>query len=148
DDRRHTYWSGRATLCAGPDDLARYDQVFEAWFGSREGLARPVPRGQAREGLPRSIPREQSQQVASPLPADEETGDGATGESETLRAAASTAEVLRHRDVAALEPHQKALLDAMIRSLRPHPPMRRDTRRTPWRRGEIDLGRTLRRTLE
>ena len=135
DDRRHTYWSGRATLCAGPDDLARYDQVFEAWFGSREGL-------------PRSIPREQSQQVASPLPADEETGDGATGESETLRAAASTAEVLRHRDVAALEPHQKALLDAMIRSLRPRPPLRRDTRRTPWRRGEIDLGRTLRRTLE
>ena len=86
DDRRHTYWSGRATLCAGPDDLARYDQVFEAWFGSREGL-------------PRSIPREQSQQVASPLPADEETGDGATGESETLRAAASTAEVLRHREI-------------------------------------------------
>ena len=65
-----------------------------------------------------------------------------------LRAAASTAEVLRHRDVAALEPHQKALLDAMIRSLRPRPPLRRDTRRTPWRRGEIDLGRTLRRTLE
>ena len=82
------------------------------------------------------------------MPADEETGDGATGESETLRAAASTAEVLRHRDVAALEPHQKALLDAMIRSLRPRPPLRRDTRRTPWRRGEIDLGRTLRRTLE
>jgi len=135
DDRRHTYWSGRATLCAGPDDLARYDQVFEAWFGSREGL-------------PRSIPREQSQQVASPLPADDETGDGATGESETLRAAASPAEILRHRDVASLEPHQKALLDAMIRSLRPRPPLRRDTRRTPWRRGEIDLGRTLRRTLE
>ncbi len=134
DDRRHTYWSGRATLCAGPDDLDRYDQVFEAWFGSREGL-------------PRTVPREQQREVSSPLPADDEGGDGSASESEVLRAAASATEVLRHRDVASLDPDQKALLDLMIRALRPRPPMRRDTRRTPWRRGEIDLGRTLRRTL-
>ena len=49
DDRRATYWAGRATLCAGPDDLARYDQVFEAWFDPRGELPRrrdsgpPVP---------------------------------------------------------------------------------------------------------
>lgn len=134
DDRRHTYWSGRATLCAGPDDLARYDQVFEAWFGTGEGL-------------PRSVPREQPREVASPLPADDEGGEGASGDAEMLRAAASATEVLRHRDVATLDADQKALLDLMIRSLRPRPPLRRDTRRTPWRRGEIDLGRTLRRTL-
>ena len=36
-----TYWAGRATLCAGPDDLARYDQVFEAWFDARDGLPAP-----------------------------------------------------------------------------------------------------------
>ena len=29
DDQRATYAAGRATLCAGPDDLERYDQVFE-----------------------------------------------------------------------------------------------------------------------
>jgi uncharacterized protein with von Willebrand factor type A (vWA) domain len=134
DDRRHTYWSGRATLCAGPDDLNRYDQVFEAWFGSREGL-------------PRTVPREQQREVSSPLPADDDGGDASATDSEMLRAAASATEVLRHRDVASLDSDQKALLDLMIRSLRPRPPMRRDTRRTPWRRGEIDLGRTLRRTL-
>ena len=38
-----TYWPGRATLCAGPDDLERYDQVFEAWFNARDGLPRPRP---------------------------------------------------------------------------------------------------------
>ena len=37
DDRRATYWAGRATLCAGPDDLARYDQVFDAYFNARDG---------------------------------------------------------------------------------------------------------------
>ena len=48
DDRRGTYWAGRATLCAGPDDLQRYDQVFDAYFNGREGLprARPASRSQ------------------------------------------------------------------------------------------------------
>ena len=32
DDQKATYWAGRATLCSGPDDLDRYDQVFTAWF--------------------------------------------------------------------------------------------------------------------
>lgn len=135
DDQRGTYWAGRATLCAGPDDLDRYDQVFDAWFGSREGL-------------PRSVPREQSRTIAAPLPLDDEGGEGIgdTAE-EILQAAASDTEILRHRDVAALGPDEKALLDAMIRALRPRPPMRRATRRTAWRRGEIDLHRTLRQSL-
>ena len=40
DDQRATYLAGRATLCAGPDDLERYDQVFEAYFNGRDGLPR------------------------------------------------------------------------------------------------------------
>ena len=44
DDRQAT--SGRpATLCGSPDDLARHDQVFAAWFDPRDGL----PRAQQRE---------------------------------------------------------------------------------------------------
>jgi uncharacterized protein with von Willebrand factor type A (vWA) domain len=135
DDQRNTYWAGRATLCAGPDDLDRYDQVFDAWFGSREGL-------------PRSVPREQPRTIAAPLPATDEAGEtGGEMEEEVLQAAASDTEILRHRDVAELGPDEKALLDAMIRALRPRPPMRRATRRTTWRRGEIDLHRTLRQSL-
>ncbi|MDT7552230.1 MAG: uncharacterized protein QOI16_766, partial [Pseudonocardiales bacterium] len=30
--RLQTYWAGRLTLCADPDDLPRYDQAFEQWF--------------------------------------------------------------------------------------------------------------------
>ena len=29
-----TYWAGRLTLCADPDDVARYDHAFTAWFSS------------------------------------------------------------------------------------------------------------------
>ncbi|MEP6817189.1 MAG: VWA domain-containing protein [Marmoricola sp.] len=135
DDQRATYWAGRATLCAGPDDLDRYDQVFHAWFGNREGL-------------PRSVPREQPRTLAAPLPVSDDAGEaGGEREEELLHAAASDTEVLRHRDVAELGPNEKALLDMMIRALRPRPPMRRATRRTTWRRGEIDLHRTLRQSL-
>ncbi len=43
DDRRATYAAGRATLCSSPDDLVRYDQVFEAYFNARDGLPRARP---------------------------------------------------------------------------------------------------------
>src|SRR4051794_23671432 len=42
--RRDVYWSGRLTLCSDPDDLARYDRVFAAYFGDRPNslVRRPV----------------------------------------------------------------------------------------------------------
>ncbi len=133
-DPQAAYRAGRATLCAGPDDLMRFAHVFEAWFGAREELPRPVPRDRSRE-------------ISPPLPLGE-TGEGA-GEvdRELVQAAASDVEVLRSRDVAQLKPDEKALLDAMIRALRPRLPQRRAARRTPWRRGEIDMHRTLRTSL-
>ncbi|MGN6413078.1 vWA domain-containing protein [Flexivirga sp.] len=135
-DPAGVYVAGRATLCSGPDDLERFDRVFEAWFGDRSGL-------------PRSIPRERPQDVAAPLPVtDDPDGAAWQGERDLVHAAASEAEILRHRDVAALDAAQKAVLDAMIRALRPHPPVRRASRHTPWRRGEVDLQRTLRSSLQ
>jgi len=134
DDPHATYRAGRATLCASPDDLVRYGHVFEAWFG-------------VREQLPRTVAREKSREITPPLPVGE--SEGAVGEvaPEVVQAAASDVEVLRHRDVAHLKPDEKALLDAMIRALHPRLPRRRAGRRTPWRRGEIDVHRTLRTTL-
>lgn len=134
-DPEAVYVAGRATLCSGPDDLERYDRVFEAWFGDRSEL-------------PRSIPRERPQDVAAPLPVTDDPGEGdGQGEQDVVRAAASEVEILRHRDVASLDAQQKAILDAMIRALHPRPPVRRAARHTAWRRGEVDLQRTLRGSL-
>ncbi|WP_460835009.1 vWA domain-containing protein [Nocardioides hungaricus] len=136
DDRRATYLAGRATLCAGPDDLERYDQVFHAFFGSRDGLPRPRP---AQTPLAPSL---------SGLPEDEgrgEAGDDAV--EETVRARASATEVLRHRDVAALSNAEKHRLAGMFATLRPRPPVRRTARHQRWRRGRVDASRTLRDSL-
>ena len=133
-DQRATYDAGRATLCAGPDDLERYDQVFEAYFN-------------ARDGLPRTRPAAPTAPTYSQLPATDPSGEGEAGDDEVLRALASDTEVLRHRDVASLSAGEKQRLAAMFASLRPHPPVRRTARHQPWRRGQVDASRTLRASL-
>ena len=134
DDRRGTYWAGRTTLCAGPDDLDRYDRVFEAWFLSR------------RPSGPAQGPSAQDQRTVTVADLTEEAA--ADGDAEdSMHAVASSTEVLRHRDIADLDPGEKAKLAALFATLTPRPPHRAATRRTPWRRGEVDANRTLRRTL-
>lgn len=134
DDRRATYWAGRTTLCSGPDDLERYDQVFGSWF-----LGDEAPR-----------PRQQSPD-RSEVQADlEDSGlsleQGRQDEDE-IHALASATEILRHRDIALLGAEEKARLDALFSSLRPRAPRRTATRRTPWRRGDVDAARTHRQML-
>lgn len=129
--------AGRATLCADPDEQLRHDQVFDAWFAAHPETS-PAPR---RPAPPRP--------VHAPLPfgESETAGQEPDADAEVVRAAASDVEVLAQRDVAALSAAQKALLDAMVGALQPRLPTRRVVRRMPWRRGELDVHRTLRSTL-
>jgi len=132
-DQRATYTAGRATLCASPDDLARYDQVFEAYFNPRDGLprARPTVAAPARTDLPLT----------------DEVGGAGRSEEEPVRAMASAAEVLRHRDVATLSAAERQRLAELFATLRPRPPVRRTARYQRWHRGEVDASRTLRASL-
>jgi len=134
DDRRATYWAGRTTLCSGPDDLERYDQVFGSWF-----LGDEAPR-----------PRQQSPDRSEVQANLEDSGlaleQGSQDEDE-IHALASATEILRHRDIALLGAEEKARLDALFSSLRPRAPRRTATRRTPWRRGDVDAARTHRQML-
>ncbi|QSR29685.1 hypothetical protein CFI00_04030 [Nocardioides sp. S5] len=135
DDRQATYWAGRATLCGSPDDLARHDQVFAAWFD-------------ARDGLPTARPREASQPATAHMLPDTETGGGGDDEdADVVRAAASAAEVLRHRDVASLDAAEKRRLAGMFVRLSLRPPSRRTARHRRWHRGQLDASRTLRHSL-
>ncbi len=134
-DRDATRTAGRATLCATPEDVERHDRVFDEWFG-RDNTAPTVrPRGaQPRPG-------------AGLLPDDQVDGAGADPDDDPVRAAASAAEVLRHRDVATLDATERALLAGMFASLRVRLPSRPTARRTPQRRGDVDASRTLRASL-
>ena len=134
-DQRETYWAGRSTLCSGPEDLAPYDQVFSAWFLSDEKRTQPRER------------REKQIRQADLSDDHDGAGDTERGDEEVQQAMASAAEVLRHRDIAEMEPADKARLAAMFGALRPRAPRRTAIRRTPWHRGDVDAHRTLRRTL-
>lgn len=133
DDRRATYWAGRATLCSGPDDLERYDQVFHSWFVAQQN---------------QTAPREQPDLVSPQADLADDRDGGGEQEMESqeeLRAMASAAEVLRHRDIGAMDPREKARLAAMFGGLHPRAPRRTANRRTSWHRGDLDAARTLRR---
>jgi hypothetical protein len=132
-DSRSVYWAGRGTLCADHDDIERYDKVFSAWF-SGEGL-RPLR------------PQEPLSRTAQADLSSDDAGDGAAGEDAVVRAAASTTEVLRHRDIATLTAAERAELAGLFERLRPRPPQRTSARRQRSRRGEIDARRTLRDEL-
>ncbi|WP_254185367.1 vWA domain-containing protein [Nocardioides panacis] len=134
DDQRATYWAGRATLCSGPDDLDRYDQVFEAWF-----LTSDRPMGRA--------PKDERQVQQAALETGESGGAGDELDEDTLHAMASEAEVLRQRDIAEMPASEKARLAAMFETLQPRAPHRSAQRRTPWHRGDVDAQRTLRLML-
>lgn len=125
------YWAGRATLCAGPDDRVRFDEVFTTWFGG------DLPAGRRTRNQPPTTVRASLDQE----------GDSGAGHGETLAAAASAAEVLRHRDVADLSHAERAELARLFDTLRVRPAMRRSTRRRRAHTGEIDARRTLRAQL-
>ena len=134
DDRRATYWAGRGTLCSTPDDLATYDQVFEAWFNGRDGLPRPRPASGSTAAVLTELPEDEGE-------AGQDEGD------DTVRALASSLEVLRHRDVSGMSAAEKRRLAALFGGLQPEPPLRRTARHRPWHRGDLDASRTLRNSL-
>jgi hypothetical protein len=128
------YWAGRATLCAGPDDLERYDRIFASWFTAQR------PAG--------ATPRDEPQ--VSPQPDldsdDEHAGDG-DGDALAVQAVASGVEVLRSRDVATLTAAERRRLERLLDQLAVQPPRRTSLRREPAHRGRVDGRRTLRDSL-
>jgi uncharacterized protein with von Willebrand factor type A (vWA) domain len=132
-DPWQVYWAGRATLCRSPDDIPRYDLVFENWFGPTI-LVRTPQRG----GRPDRA-RIAALNVAG-------TADAA-GDARLLRVAADDTEILRHRDIAELTAAERAHLAELIAALQPHPPTRPALRLHPSRRGPVDPRRTLRQML-
>lgn len=133
DRRAATYWSGRATLCASPEDLERYDRAFAIWFGPGD---RPRP---GRDQPPAA--RQPQASLTS------EAGVGEGGDPDVLAARASAAEVLRHRDVATLDEAERRALADLFDRLMVRAPGRRALRRQPHHSGSVDLHRTLRRQL-
>ena len=87
--RWQTYWAGRLTLCADPDDLHRYDQAFEEWFAERRS-------GGTKITDERKPPPPKLASLDPSTPGQE--GEDGDSDVTTIRARASASEVLRHHD--------------------------------------------------
>ena len=128
------YRAGRLTLCAGPDDLARYDEVWRSLAGAPPATVAAAPRPTRR---------------AVALFDPDGAGDPAPGtESETpLSALATGEETLRQRDLAALTTAERAEVRRLLALLAPALPQRRSRRHRRAPTGGVDPRATLRATL-
>jgi uncharacterized protein len=128
------YWAGRLTLCGEPDDLPVYDAAFAAYFGGRSA-ARATASVPARRRAVALFA-----QADPPGPAGEQAGDG-------LAVAASTAEVLRRRDLGVLSAAERDEVRRLVALLAPATAARPSRRHRPARGGGVDPPRTVRRML-
>lgn len=131
-----TYWALRLSLCADPDDLPKFDGLFDAWFRA----PRPAIPTPARQAPPRLT-------AVRPLIADTNASPAEEPDDEPLRTAAAGTEILRHRDVADLTDAERDEVHRLIALLAPRVGTRRTQRRRPGGRARIDLARTVRRML-
>jgi uncharacterized protein len=130
------YWAGRATLVRRPDDIAAYDQAFEAFFAA-------------------GVPAPAEDEVVAPLtaafdvelpPDPDDDSPGPLRPTVTVRW--SPVEVLRERDFAAYTPAEFAQARRLMADLRLTAATRPSRRRKVSRsRGAPDLRRTVRRSL-
>lgn len=135
----HVYWALRVALCSEPDDLPRFDALFDLWFrGSR-------PAKSASSAGPPSTPAQLTPVARLDIGAASEDADS---EDDPLRTAASESEILRHRDVAELSPDERAEVNRLIALLAPRVARRRTLRRSPRGRDRIDVRRTVRQLLK
>jgi uncharacterized protein with von Willebrand factor type A (vWA) domain len=134
--RADVYWAGRLTLCASPDDLARYDRAFDAYF-DRDGATRlPMP----------LLARPRLRLLAIPATGEDAAGEP-DGDAPVATAAASLTEVLRQRDIAGLTERERVELRRLLAAFRAQSVRRRTRRLVRHRRGGVDRHRTVRAVI-
>lgn len=135
-DRDQVYWATRLTLCSEPDDLPKFDALFDAWFGLHRPPL-PVP----------SMDRPLPQVAAVRTLAADVSGEPDDTDEDLLRTAAADTELLRTHDIAALSAEERAEVHRMIALLAPRVGTRRTLRLTRGGRKRLDVPRTVRQML-
>lgn len=136
-DRDDVYWAGRATLCAHPEHITRYDNVFAAFFDGRVADMKRV----------QPTPVQQTTTVALPTTGADDPDEPGDDEQTALVANASSVEVLRRRDVASLDAEERRQLERLLARFALPGAQRRTRRWQADRVGAIDRARTVRAVL-
>lgn len=136
--RADVYWAGRLTLCGDRDDLERYERVFAACFGGGGPVAEP-------RAAPAPAPR--LRLVVRHPEADRHTPEAGDLAAPPAASLASSAEVLRGRDIAGLDAAEREQVRRLLAAFALRGEVRRSARRRPHRRGDVDPHRTVRELL-
>jgi uncharacterized protein with von Willebrand factor type A (vWA) domain len=132
------YWATRVSLCSEPDDLPRFDALFDMWFrGVRPAMPTPT----------REVAPKQDLSPVATLDRNDQSDQAVDDEDDVLRTAASDAEILRHRDLGELTGAERDEIHRLIALLAPRVGKRRTLRRTPRGNDRVDVRRTVRRLL-
>lgn len=135
-DVRQVYWATRLSFCSEPDDLAKFDAVFDTWFGGRTRR----PPVLVRPPTPAAV-------AARPLLGDGRGAESDAADSDALATAASDFERLRHRDIVSLDDAERDEVERLISLLAPRVGRRKAHRWRPRGREAIDVRRTVRRMI-
>ena len=141
-DRRVFRSALRALLCTGKDDHDRFDALFDQYWQSGPASVRPVrpkravrPVPRAQQGIPLLMIGTGNEAVV-----DDEEGKSTAG--------ASTAERLRKTDFSKVPVHDQEHLEKLALRLFKQMTLRLSRRlRTASRRQQVDLRRTIRRSI-
>lgn len=151
------YWLGRVTLLSSQAQIPVYDVVFDESFRGYLDLTDPnaetiAPAPSRATPSDETLGSEQSagRETDSVAPVTSATpGSGAAGDSDddtSVLAAASSSEVLGHRDFSECSPEELALLRRLVEELPLIPPSRRARRSHRHSAGRrLDVRATLRR---
>jgi uncharacterized protein with von Willebrand factor type A (vWA) domain len=130
------YWSLRATLVTRFEEIEPFDRAFNAWF-LRAPVVPPTRVRAARQPRPRAAGR-----------GDPVRGSPQEPRPDRLEVGWSAAEVLRHRDFAAMSPEEFSRARALMSKLATVRPRRRSRRMRSHARGyQLDLRELARRSL-
>jgi uncharacterized protein len=134
-DVEQVYWAARVALCSEPDDLPRFDALFDVWFRQHG------PR------LPGPAQLTSTAQSAQLRPLAGDAADDVYDEDDPLPTAASEAEILRHHDITELSTDERDEVNRLIALLAPRVGTRRTARRRRGGSERIDVRRTVRTML-
>lgn len=135
--RSLVHGAGRATLVRRPEELAKYERAFAAFWLQREMVLEPAPE-------PDSVMLGVEDDDDDLLDPAQDEGPGGD---EQLVVRYSATEVLRHKDFAAYSPAEHAEARRLMAGLRFGGAQRRSRRRRPARSGRLDLRGTVRGAL-
>lgn len=153
------YWAARITLLSDHADITVFDRVFAQIFGGLPRLdveERGDPNAPPPSAQRRSDPGKRVTAGTTAMPSIQATGfDAAVADFQTdgekstalrpVPTIASEVDRLSGIDFGELEPHELAMIAALIRELRITPPMRRGRRTRRHAHGDrLDLRATLR----